>query len=155
MSAGVFDQLSQLSQVPPAKTSSVGSPEASKTTENHQKDDLPATLTKQPVPRPTVAHTPANADPSDRSNANATQRPTVRTSDRTTPRSDVRPPGRPKHRTVIRYSFEFYQDQVALLRQISLQAKLAGDDLSMSEMVREALDEYITHKNFRPDERTG
>ncbi len=53
-------------------------------------------------------------------------------------------------RNTTRGSFEVYQDQLRVLRQVSLQARLSGDDLSMSEMVREALDEYIHHKDLTP-----
>ena len=56
---------------------------------------------------------------------------------------DARTPGR---RVITRYAFEFFQDQVARLRAISLQAKLRGEDGSMSEMVRDALDAYLAHR---------
>jgi hypothetical protein len=51
-----------------------------------------------------------------------------------------------KKRIINRASFEVFQDQYHVLRQVSLEAKLTGDDLSISEMVREALDDYI-HRN--------
>ena len=57
--------------------------------------------------------------------------------------SAVRTPGR---RVITRYAFEFFQDQVAQLRAISLQAKLQGEDGSMSEMVRQALDAYLAQR---------
>ena len=53
-----------------------------------------------------------------------------------------------RHRIISRSSFEIYQDQLHVLRQVSLQAKLAGEKLSISEMVREALDSYLTDKNL-------
>jgi len=66
-------------------------------------------------------------------------------------RSNVRPDGRTGGRRVItRYAFEFYQDQVDALRQMSLEDKLQGQKGSMSEMVREAVDEYIAKRT-----RTG
>ena len=55
-----------------------------------------------------------------------------------------------KKRNITRGSFEVYQDQLHVLRQVSLTAKLTGEDLSISEMVREALDEYIHAKDLRP-----
>jgi hypothetical protein len=55
-----------------------------------------------------------------------------------------------KQRIITRCSFEIYQDQINVLRQVSLTAKLAGDQLSISEMVREALDNYLTTKNLSP-----
>jgi hypothetical protein len=53
-----------------------------------------------------------------------------------------------RQRIIARASFEVYQDQVHVLRQVSLTAKLAGEKLSISEMVREALDSYLTNKNL-------
>jgi hypothetical protein len=53
-------------------------------------------------------------------------------------------------RQLTRYAFEFYQDQVEELRQISLKEKMQGGKGSMSEMVREAIDEYLVKKK-----RTG
>ena len=46
----------------------------------------------------------------------------------------------------MRYSFEFYQDQVSRLRELSLQEKLRGGLGSMSEMVRQAVDHYLTQR---------
>ncbi len=62
-----------------------------------------------------------------------------------------RPPGRayaltPHVRTITRYAFEFYQDQIETLRQLSLEEKALGRKGSMSEMVREALDAYIERR---------
>ncbi len=51
-----------------------------------------------------------------------------------------------KQRTITRYAFEFYQDQLELLRKISLEEKMAGEKGSMSEMVREAIDDYLTKR---------
>src|SRR5436190_1772344 len=66
------------------------------------------------------------------------------------------PPVRPNARTPVRrqltrYAFEFYQDQVEELRRLSLEEKMQGAKGSMSEMVREAIDDYLTEKK-RTDE---
>lgn len=59
-------------------------------------------------------------------------------------RNNVRPIARtPVRRTITRYAFEFYQDQIDTLRKISLEEKMNGGKGSMSEMVREAIDNYI------------
>jgi len=74
--------------------------------------------------------------------------------------------GRPSVRTPVRRSlrrhpFEFYQDQIDTLKRLSLEDQLAGGQGSMSAMVREAVDLYISnHTNtdrtsVRPDARTG
>jgi hypothetical protein len=62
-------------------------------------------------------------------------------------RPSVRPYARTgKNRSITRYAFEFYQDQIEQLRRISLEAKLEGEKGSMSEMVREAIDDYIAKR---------
>lgn len=60
---------------------------------------------------------------------------------RTPVRSSVRTPVR---RQLTRYAFEFYQDQVEDLRHISLEEKLQGGKGNMSEIVRKAVDEYLS-----------
>ena len=70
-------------------------------------------------------------------------------------RTDGEPPVRtnartPVRRQLTRYAFEFYQDQVEELRRLSLEEKMQGEKGSMSEMVREAIDAYLTKKK-----RTG
>jgi len=63
-------------------------------------------------------------------------------------RPSVRPSGStPMRRTITRYAFEFFQDQIETLRGFSLDEKLRGEKGSMSEMVREALDAYIARRN--------
>jgi hypothetical protein len=59
--------------------------------------------------------------------------------------------GRPYSRTTVRrgitrYAFEFYQDQIETIRRWSLEEKLQGGNGNMSEMVREALDDYIAKR---------
>jgi hypothetical protein len=58
-------------------------------------------------------------------------------------RTGVRTDGR---RTITRYAFEIYQDQVETFRHLALEEKMRGGKGSMSEMVREALDAYIAKK---------
>ena len=58
-------------------------------------------------------------------------------------RTGVRTDGR---RTITRYAFEIYHDQVETFRQLALEEKLRGGKGSMSEMVRAALDAYIKEK---------
>jgi len=73
-----------------------------------------------------------------------------------TPKAYESPPVRtnartPVRRQLTRYAFEFYQDQVEELRRLSLEEKMQGGKGSMSEMVREAIDDYLTEKK-RTDE---
>lgn len=57
----------------------------------------------------------------------------------------VRTPVRVK-RTITRYAFEFFQDQIETLKKFSLDEQLSGEKGSMSQMVREALDAYIAKR---------
>lgn len=121
---GIYDQLSQLSQTP-----TVAAPEPVKTVEVVQRQEVEVIKPKTAVKKPT------------------------------TPRiKPVKPETNPKlpldiptsrQRIITRASFEIYQDQLHVLRQVSLSAKLAGEQLSISEMVREALDGYLTDKNLK------
>jgi len=54
-------------------------------------------------------------------------------------RSSVRTSVRKK----TRWPFEIYQDQLDDFQQLSLEAKVRGERGSMSEMIREALDDYL------------
>src|SRR4051812_10767371 len=56
----------------------------------------------------------------------------------------------PKRRHLIRHPFEFFEDQVAQLRRVTLEAQLRGEKVSMSEMVREAVDTYLKEKTRTP-----
>jgi len=55
----------------------------------------------------------------------------------------VRTSGRTSVRKKSRWPFEIFQDQIDELQQLSLEAKSRGERGSMSEMVREALDDYL------------
>jgi hypothetical protein len=57
-------------------------------------------------------------------------------------RTSVRPPERVKKR----YPFEFYKDQLDAIKQLSLEDQVAGGRGNMSEMVREAIDDYIAKR---------
>lgn len=61
-------------------------------------------------------------------------------------RTPARTPVRVK-RTITRYAFEFYQDQVESLKKFSLEEQQRGEKGSMSQMVREAVDAYISKRN--------
>ncbi len=49
-------------------------------------------------------------------------------------------------RTITRYAFEFFQDQIEQLKKFSLEEQLLGEKGSMSQMVREAVDAYISKR---------
>ena len=62
-----------------------------------------------------------------------------------------RPPDRVKRRRLlVRRGFEWYEDQLAALKRLSLQEQLEGKEGSMSAMVREALDDYLKKRSAKP-----
>jgi hypothetical protein len=75
-----------------------------------------------------------------------------------TDRATARPPGeamnRPPDRVtnkrlLVRRGFEWYEDQLAALKRLSLQEQMEGKDGSMSAMVREALDDYLKRRSSK------
>ncbi len=67
--------------------------------------------------------------------------PPARSAEAPSVRTDVR-----VKRTITRYAFEFFQDQIENLKKLSLEEQLRGEKGSMSQMVREALDAYISQR---------
>ena len=55
-------------------------------------------------------------------------------------------PVRPARRQMKRHPFDIYYDQLERLQQLSLEDRRDGGDGSMSRMVREALDRYLTEQ---------
>ena len=53
---------------------------------------------------------------------------------------------RTSERAIVRQSYEIFKDQHAALREFSIEEMQRGERGSMSEMVREALDAYITKR---------
>lgn len=84
-----------------------------------------------------------------------------RTEIRTELRSDMRSVQFPAKRLTRRYSFEFYDDQVTRIKAIKHDLEMAGKRVSMSDIVREALDEYLNsvedrrRTDIRSDKRTN
>lgn len=119
-------------------------------------DDMPP-IGKQPTKAPKAPVMPPEP-PIDTASldmgiqAQKTQKNESKKEESASVRTPVRPYARTGNkRTITRYAFEFYQDQIDTLRQYSLEEKGHGEKGSMSEMVREALDSYIAKKN-RTDE---
>jgi len=98
-------------------------------------------------PVPPLEHTETDQASSSPSLPSDTQ--PVRPYGSTPGRTDGRPDGK---RTITRYAFEFFQDQIESLRQFSLNEKLRGEKGSMSVMVREAVDMYIAKRKNRETE---
>jgi hypothetical protein len=65
-------------------------------------------------------------------------------------RQPVRTPVRSiAKRTITRYAFELYRDQVDTLQRYRVEELSAGENGSMSQMVRDALDAYIAEREGR------
>lgn len=82
-------------------------------------------------------------DEADRKTERKTVRKTERSEKRSENRSENRTANLPLKRRTKRYSFEFYDDQIEKLKELKVKAEGDGESLSLSEMVRAALDEYL------------
>jgi len=76
-----------------------------------------------------------------------TNRSEMRTENRTEEhpeiRSELRSVKLPIKRRTKRYSFEFYDDQIQQIRLMKIQTEMNGETIAMSEIVRQALDQYL------------
>ncbi len=86
----------------------------------------------QTDPVPVVKRSP------ERVNARTVERPPVAPNARTPVRAV-----RPVRRSVKRYSFELYDDQIERVKRLALEDQLRGGTLNMSVIVRQALDRYL------------
>ena len=68
-------------------------------------------------------------------------------SERTEIRSEIRTVALPPKRMTRRYSFEFYDDQIKRVQKMKYEALLKGQTMSMSEVVRQALDFYFQNQD--------
>jgi hypothetical protein len=60
------------------------------------------------------------------------------------PVRDVPAAGPARRKTKPRHPFDIYEDQDAALRELAVEDRMRGGSGSMSKMVREAIDDYIT-----------
>lgn len=83
----------------------------------------------------------------ERPNGSTGQGVNARTDERlnasTNERSNVR-------RMIKRASYELYTDQIEAIRQLALEEKIQGGKGNQSEMVRDALDNYLKQKGKKP-----
>ncbi len=47
---------------------------------------------------------------------------------------------------ITRYSFEFYYGQLQQIRQLKVKAEMNGVSITMSEIVWEAIDQYLNYR---------
>jgi hypothetical protein len=74
------------------------------------------------------------------------QPPIVTPAPRTVTKLPAVPVAAPASRRYIRRTFDFYEDQISYLNKASLEDRLAGGDMSMNAMVRDAIDSYIANR---------
>lgn len=75
---------------------------------------------------------------SEQTNVQSNEQPEIRTNERTN--------AFPPKRTVTRYSFDFYADQILKIKRIKFEAEQAGQKVTLSDIARLALDEYLKNK---------
>lgn len=104
----------------------------------------------------------------ERTEDRSVQRANLRSVDRTEFRTKNRSVSLPTKRLTKRYSFEFFEDQLTSIKKIKIETELSGENISLSEIVRRAIDEYldkieetvrnsarnIDQTNYRTEERT-
>ena len=96
---------------------------------------------------PQQSPTPTREAPVEKTETQSlTDRATARPGDEPT----TRPPDRVTNkRLLVRRGFEWYEDQLAALKRLSLQEQMEGKEGSMSAMVREALDDYLKKRSAK------
>jgi len=107
-------------------------------------DSMPSIRKPKPTPLPGQAPT--------------AQQPNHQAPERSSARAPVHPNGTAhitpspseasKREIKPRHPFDIYQDQLDLLRKLSIRDKMKGEIGSMSAMVREALDNYLKDKKI-------
>jgi hypothetical protein len=118
---------------------------------------LASPLDAMPAIQPLTKTTSPSQDTSNASAAHSSQITEqkvglTRAPDNPSARTPVAPSARTSgRRTITRYAFEFFQDQIETLRHLSLEEKSRGEKGSMSEMVREAVDTYISRRLNREE----
>jgi hypothetical protein len=75
-------------------------------------------------------------------------------SERTDIRTKERTPVLPLKRLSRRYSFEFYDDQIISLKKLKHEAEMEGKKVSLSDMVREALDRFLSETENQPERKS-
>src|SRR5512147_3043734 len=93
---------------------------------------------QQPAPSPTVQN--VNQE---KPTSTAVPKPRPHIPERPNAPTSERPNGK---RIITRNSFEIYEDQMDSLRKLSFQEKMDGKLGSMSGMVREAIDNYLSKR---------
>ena len=94
----------------------------------------------------------ANGRTPEQANQRTPEPVNVRTEERSNKRTGERPNAKPEtvektNRAIIRHSFQFYQDQLIQLKQLRMQKELQGETCHLSDLVRQALDDFLAKEN--------
>jgi len=106
-------------------------PKLSEPERNHQ--DLPKDTQLQNSPSTDPNRTVASAERNQQPNKR-----TVASTERTGAR-----------RSTIRYSFEFYVDQIEAIRRVRAQRELEGKKVGLSDIVRESIDQFLQNTDSK------
>jgi hypothetical protein len=102
---------------------------------------------KSPLEGMPVIGKPPRPKPQD-SPLQEAERPSTQPSQAIPERVNARTPVRPSGKRIItRNSFEIFEDQMESLRKLSFQEKMEGKLGSMSQMMREAIDDYLKKRS--------
>ena len=93
----------------------------------------PQPVKQQETPTPSLPENPVRQE--EQPNGNITDRATARPNDQLTGKG-----------ILVRRGFEWREDQLRALKKLSLKEQLEGKPGSMSQMVRDALDEYLRRR---------
>jgi hypothetical protein len=85
----------------------------------------------------------------ERANGRTPERPTTRTDDHPNASTPERPDVRTGKRQIARHSFNFYQDQIVALKRLVAQRSLAGDETTLSDLARQAIDDFLAKDNTK------
>ena len=101
-----------------------------------------------------------NARTDERTNTRTSERVNERTDEQVNARTDERVDAqigdrKSKKRTITRHSYQFYADQVADMKGLWLSYQARGLDIDLSDLAREAFDEYLTSIKEKANERTN
>jgi hypothetical protein len=96
-----------------------------------------------PEPEPTKQIDRTIEPSSDRSKTKPAETTTERKSERTEIRSEKRSVTIQTKRLTRRYSFEFFDDQITKLKKLKHEAEMRGERLTLSDIARQALDDYL------------
>ncbi|MCB8978630.1 MAG: hypothetical protein H6657_14515 [Ardenticatenaceae bacterium] len=81
-------------------------------------------------------------------NTRSGEQPNMRTGERANikPQNAVIP-----NRGITRHSFQFYQDQIIRLKQLRMQKELQGETCHLSDLVRQAIDDFLAKESEHPN----